>query len=478
LHDLTRQDKLFDTSKLERARLAVIGSGAISNFLCAYLSGLGVGEVVMVDNRIAKCTRDFREFLSALSHRMDPIIDNMAKTMQKMNPNMKVMNYVSNLNKIYMNNCSVIIDTTNNPDSKYLTYKHLEQTEALYISCSSTKICSSIALHDFRTGEGVGLDEIILKEYAGFEQGTFTSGLVAALAADAIRKRVCPVQQDKPLEKRISYSVISEDKFFNGPVPQQHFFSPKTAAKLMEDCKKKNVLVVGAGGIGNYTALNLAMLGVNMTIYDFDTIEPHNLNRQVLLYEGVGNNKAEMIAKRLKKINPRIKVVPKPEMLTMDSLMKARSQGTKYDVIFSCVDSWQTRNILNNYCARTGTPLINAGVDTFISVIDQYIPDGKAHCLACSNDYRNSVDEEVSRIGCNSLEVNVVMPNAVAGALQVAESLKVMSPDSFKGKPSLITMYDSNGIHTFSRYAPVLDCTRKNYYRHNCSCHGHLEVRK
>lgn len=42
----------------------------------------------------------------------------------------------------------------------------------------------------------------------------------------------------------------------------------------------QKVLVIGAGGIGSWVALNMALIGVpNLYIIDYDTIEEHNLNR-------------------------------------------------------------------------------------------------------------------------------------------------------------------------------------------------------
>lgn len=477
MHDLKRQEKLFETSKLATARVGIIGSGAISNFLCAYLSGLGIGEIILVDNRIARCNREPQEFMSALSHRMDPIIENIATTMRKMNPCASVMPFVSTPNRNYIASCDAVIDTTNDPDSKFLTYKHCESGKALYISCSSTKMCASVSARDFRSNSGAYLDDITLDEYNGYEQGTFTSGLVAALAADKIRKRVCPVEQDRPLEKRIDYSAIAPGRFFKEGIPQQYFCAPNIAMQVSEECKRKKALVIGAGGIGNYVLLSLAMLGVDITVYDHDHVETHNLNRQVLLFQGEGANKADVISRRIKKINPKANIAPKAEKATIENLMSSLPKGVRYDAMYSCVDSWQTRNMLNTYAARTGTPMFNAGVDTFLCVVDYFLP-GKTHCLACSNDYRARVKEEKSRQGCNSLEVNVVMPNAIAGALMVAESLQALIPSAFSDETPSRIVYNSNGPYKFSSSTPVLDCERERYYKHNCICHQNLGVRR
>jgi molybdopterin/thiamine biosynthesis adenylyltransferase len=53
--------------------------------------------------------------------------------------------------------------------------------------------------------------------------------------------------------------------------------------------KDKSITVIGAGGIGAATVVALAKTGFeNITVYDFDTIEEHNLPNQLLpLYQDV-----------------------------------------------------------------------------------------------------------------------------------------------------------------------------------------------
>jgi len=47
-----------------------------------------------------------------------------------------------------------------------------------------------------------------------------------------------------------------------------------------EGLQDKNVLIVGCGSLGSFTALMLAKNGFNLTLCDFDTVEPHNINLQ------------------------------------------------------------------------------------------------------------------------------------------------------------------------------------------------------
>ncbi|MCX6004775.1 MAG: ThiF family adenylyltransferase, partial [Chloroflexi bacterium] len=73
---------------------------------------------------------------------------------------------------------------------------------------------------------------------------------------------------------------------------------------------KARVMVVGAGALGNEILKNLALLGIgHIFIIDFDDIEASNLTRSVLYRESdIGHHKAEIAAKRIKEINPDIKV--------------------------------------------------------------------------------------------------------------------------------------------------------------------------
>ncbi len=69
----------------------------------------------------------------------------------------------------------------------------------------------------------------------------------------------------------------------------------------LEKIKQSNVMVVGLGGVGAYAAEMLCRAGVGkLTIVDGDTVNPSNLNRQLIaLNSTMGNKKAETLSKRL-----------------------------------------------------------------------------------------------------------------------------------------------------------------------------------
>ncbi len=73
--------------------------------------------------------------------------------------------------------------------------------------------------------------------------------------------------------------------------------------------RRSRVLVVGLGGVGAYAAEMIARAGVGrMTVADADTVAPSNINRQlVALHSTVGRAKAEVLAERLRDINPELR---------------------------------------------------------------------------------------------------------------------------------------------------------------------------
>ena len=66
------------------------------------------------------------------------------------------------------------------------------------------------------------------------------------------------------------------------------------------------VLIVGIGGVGSYAAEAAARAGIgHITLMDGDSVQPSNLNRQlVALTSTLGRNKAEVMAERIRDIDP------------------------------------------------------------------------------------------------------------------------------------------------------------------------------
>lgn len=99
------------------------------------------------------------------------------------------------------------------------------------------------------------------------------------------------------------------------------------------------VHIIGCGSVGSTIAENLARCGVkNMVLYDFDTVEPHNIVNQMFTQQDVGKSKVEALKDILVNINPEITdtIELHPEGWSNKS---KRMSG----YVFLCVDSIELR---------------------------------------------------------------------------------------------------------------------------------------
>ena len=73
---------------------------------------------------------------------------------------------------------------------------------------------------------------------------------------------------------------------------------------------QKHVAVFGLGGVGSFCAEAVARAGIGkLTLVDDDVVSESNINRQLIaLHSTIGMQKAEVMAARLRDINPDIKL--------------------------------------------------------------------------------------------------------------------------------------------------------------------------
>lgn len=101
-----------------------------------------------------------------------------------------------------------------------------------------------------------------------------------------------------------------------------------------------HVLVIGLGGVGSFAAEFICRGGVGtMTIVDGDVVDPTNRNRQLpALATNHGQSKADIMAERLKAINPELNLNVVKSFVTPDAVDQILSM-TNYDYIVDAIDS-------------------------------------------------------------------------------------------------------------------------------------------
>ena len=125
-----------------------------------------------------------------------------------------------------------------------------------------------------------------------------------------------------------------------------------------------SICIIGCGGLGTTTAQYLAMTGIGkMLLIDFDKVEMSNLNRQLsFLEEDIGLNKAFVLKKNIKKINPDLDVNFVNKKITKKNI---NSFANKFKFIIDCSDNFKTRFLVNEYCYKYKKVLISAALQNF-----------------------------------------------------------------------------------------------------------------
>ncbi len=103
---------------------------------------------------------------------------------------------------------------------------------------------------------------------------------------------------------------------------------------------KAHVLVIGLGGVGSFAAEFICRNGVGtMTIVDGDTVDPTNRNRQLpALSTNHGESKADIMAARLKAINPELTLHVIKTFINPDAVAEILAAHS-YDYIVDAIDS-------------------------------------------------------------------------------------------------------------------------------------------
>lgn len=132
-------------------------------------------------------------------------------------------------------------------------------------------------------------------------------------------------------------------------------------ASVLEELMKKHVLVVGLGGVGGICAEMIVRAGVGkITIVDADTVDISNTNRQIAaLHSTVGKVKAEVLAERLKDINPDLVLEVIPQYLK-DELVDEVVGRHKYDYAVDCIDTLGPKVAFLKACLDHGIPVVSS----------------------------------------------------------------------------------------------------------------------
>ena len=217
------------------------------------------------------------------------------------------------------------------------------------------------------------------------------------------------------LKSKIPMSIIQEFLRYN-----RQTILPEIGYEGQEKLKKTKVLVIGAGGLGCPILQYIATAGVGFIgIMDFDTIEIHNLHRQVLYTENeIGQQKAVVAKEIVSKLNPLIEAVSINEKLTLKNASKIINQ---YDIIVDGSDNFTTRYLVNDICVELNKPLVYGSILKFEGQVAVFNHNGSKNLRDLFPEMPNPKDVP----NCNLNGVLGTLPGII-GTMMAHETLKLI----------------------------------------------------
>ena len=205
----------------------------------------------------------------------------------------------------------------------------------------------------------------------------------------------------------------------------KEFYSRQTILKEIgekgqQKLAKSKVAIVGAGGLGTVSSLYLALAGVGyIRLIDQDTIELHNLHRQILYNtDDLNYPKTEVAAKRLEKQNPLVTVEAIPENVNADNVERLL---TGVDCVVDGLDNMVTRYLVNRACVKLNSPYVFGAAIGIEGNLSVFAPP-ETGCLECLMP--NLSDSDM--LTCNTRGV-LGATTGIIGSLQAMEAIKLLA---------------------------------------------------
>lgn len=201
----------------------------------------------------------------------------------------------------------------------------------------------------------------------------------------------------------------------------RHLILKGVGASGQKKLLEAKVLVIGAGGLGSPAIIYLAASGVGtIGIADGDDLELSNMQRQIIhRNEAIGTSKAESAARRVKEINPDVKVNVYPQRVNSENIGKLIES---YDFIIDGVDNFATKFLINDACVLAKKPFCHAGIREFYGQVLTYVP-GEGPCYRCIFE---EVPEEGDIDSCSTAGVIGSIPGII-GSIQALEAQKYLT---------------------------------------------------
>ena len=213
-------------------------------------------------------------------------------------------------------------------------------------------------------------------------------------------------------EYKVSFKEIEQIALKLGVTPlrykrNQSTISPPSQLKLLNS----KVAIIGSGGLGGHIAEILTRIGIGeLTIFDFDIFEEHNLNRQNFSnMQSLGKEKVLVVKEGIENINPALhvnayvqKFNPKEDFAMIENV----------DIVVDALDNPQTKLELAQICKENSLAFVHGAI---AGMNGQF-----STCNTLENLYRDGSSGIEKSIGNPSFSVTF------AASIQSAEVIKTI----------------------------------------------------
>lgn len=162
----------------------------------------------------------------------------------------------------------------------------------------------------------------------------------------------------------------------------RHILLDEIGVGGQEKLKQSKILVIGAGGLGSPAAMYLAAAGIGtLGIADFDKVELHNLQRQLLHgTNDIETPKTRSAKSRLNEINPHVSIVLHDSGVSPENAIGLFGQ---YDLVVDGSDNFGTRYLNNDAAFFCQTPLVYGSIFKFEGQTSLFNDSPDAPCYRC-----------------------------------------------------------------------------------------------
>lgn len=122
-----------------------------------------------------------------------------------------------------------------------------------------------------------------------------------------------------------------------------------------------HVAIIGVGGVGSWVVESLARSGIGaLTLIDMDDVCITNTNRQLpALAQTYGQTKVQVLADRVREINPECQICAQPEFFLESSAERLLAAG--FDLIVDAVDSTNIKALIIAKARALKIPVVVSG---------------------------------------------------------------------------------------------------------------------